>query len=185
MSAGPLKLDNLIAIVDVNNHAGRRPLDRGAGLRAAAGKWEAFGWHVQRVDGNDIDAVVEAFDRRARSGSPSRASIICDTKMGKGVPFLETREKSHFLRVERERMAAGARGARCQPAGGSRAGGPHEHAAAPHAARAGRGRQQQKKPRLTTSAMIASLAGEGQRTRPAPFGHALVEAAKTGPRSSA
>ena len=32
-------------------------------------------------------------------------------------------------------------------------------------------------PRLTTSAMIASLAAEGQRTSPAPFGRALVEAA--------
>jgi len=37
------------------------------------------------------------------------------------------------------------------------------------------------KPRLTTSAMIASIAGEGQRTKPAPFGHALVAAAKERP----
>jgi transketolase len=37
------------------------------------------------------------------------------------------------------------------------------------------------KPRLTTSAMIASLAAEGQRTKPAPFGHALVELAKSRP----
>ena len=37
------------------------------------------------------------------------------------------------------------------------------------------------KPRLTTSAMIASLAGEGQRTSPAPFGRALVEVAKNRP----
>jgi transketolase len=37
------------------------------------------------------------------------------------------------------------------------------------------------KPRLTTSAMIASIAGEGQKTRPAPFGHALVELARTRP----
>ncbi|KYO50016.1 transketolase family protein [Tistrella mobilis] len=37
------------------------------------------------------------------------------------------------------------------------------------------------RPRLTTSAMIASLAAEGQRTEPAPFGHALVELAKTRP----
>lgn len=37
------------------------------------------------------------------------------------------------------------------------------------------------KPRLTTSAMIASIAGEGQRTRPAPFGHALVACAQTDP----
>ncbi|MFL9960750.1 transketolase family protein [Paraburkholderia sediminicola] len=35
-----------------------------------------------------------------------------------------------------------------------------------------------KKPRLKTSAMIASIAGEGQITRPAPFGHALVELAR-------
>ncbi|WP_246791984.1 transketolase family protein [Burkholderia perseverans] len=35
-----------------------------------------------------------------------------------------------------------------------------------------------KKPRLKTSAMIASIAGEGQLTRSAPFGHALVELAR-------
>lgn len=40
---------------------------------------------------------------------------------------------------------------------------------------------QPPKKRLTTSAMIASLASEGQRTKPAPFGHALVEAAKNRP----
>ena len=37
------------------------------------------------------------------------------------------------------------------------------------------------KPRLTTSAMIASLAGPDQRTRPAPFGHALAALAETRP----
>src|SRR5947208_7229015 len=39
----------------------------------------------------------------------------------------------------------------------------------------------QGKPRLTTSAMIASIASEGQRTKPAPFGHALVELARSRP----
>ena len=34
------------------------------------------------------------------------------------------------------------------------------------------------KPRLTTSSMIASIAAEGQKTKPAPFGHALVELAR-------
>jgi transketolase len=37
------------------------------------------------------------------------------------------------------------------------------------------------KPRLTTSAMIASIAAEGQKTKPAPFGHALVDLARTRP----
>lgn len=39
----------------------------------------------------------------------------------------------------------------------------------------------EKKPRLTTSAMIASIASEGQKTRPAPFGHALVAQAEKRP----
>jgi transketolase len=39
----------------------------------------------------------------------------------------------------------------------------------------------QDKPRLTTSAMIASLAGDGQRTSPAPFGRALIEVARERP----
>jgi transketolase len=38
-----------------------------------------------------------------------------------------------------------------------------------------------KKPRLKTSAMIASIAAEGQKTKPAPFGHALVALAKERP----
>ena len=37
------------------------------------------------------------------------------------------------------------------------------------------------KPRLKTSAMIASIASEGQRTKPAPLGHALVELARSRP----
>ncbi|MTJ81115.1 MAG: transketolase family protein [Telmatospirillum sp.] len=39
----------------------------------------------------------------------------------------------------------------------------------------------EKKPRLTTSAMIASIAQEGQRTKPAPFGHALAKLAENRP----
>ena len=63
-------------------------------------KWEAFGWHAQRVDGNDIDALVQAFDTARTLDEPKPRVIICDTKMAKGVPFLEAPEKSHFLRVE-------------------------------------------------------------------------------------
>ena len=60
----------------------------------------AFGWHAQRVDGNDIAALVKAFDTARTLPDKKPRVIICDTKMAKGVPFLEAREKSHFLRVE-------------------------------------------------------------------------------------
>jgi transketolase len=55
---------------------------------------------VQRVDGNDIAAVRTAFDAARAETVPQPRVIICDTRMAKGVPFLEERERNHFLRVE-------------------------------------------------------------------------------------
>ena len=52
------------------------------------------------VNGNDLDALVPAFDTARELNDPRPRVIICDTKMAKGVPFLERREKTHFLRVE-------------------------------------------------------------------------------------
>jgi transketolase len=63
-------------------------------------KLKAFGWFVQRVDGNDLDAVVAAFDAANSDPTPRPRMIVADTLMGKGVPFLEQREKNHFIRVE-------------------------------------------------------------------------------------
>ena len=100
MSAGSFKLDNLIGIVDVNNQQADGPSTKVLCFEPLAPKFEAFGWHVQRVNGNDIDALVEAFDTARELSEQKPRIIICDTKMAKGVPFLEQRESNHFLRVE-------------------------------------------------------------------------------------
>lgn len=68
-------------------------------------KFEAFGWHVQRIDGNDMEAVVTALDAARNLTEPVPRVIICDTKMAKGIPFLEERERNHFLRVEAHEWA--------------------------------------------------------------------------------
>ena len=100
MSAGHWKLDNLICLVDVNRMQADGPSTGVLNSEPLAPKWDAFGWFVQRVDGNDIPALVQAFDAARNLAEPKPRVIICDTKMAKGVPFLEAREKSHFLRVE-------------------------------------------------------------------------------------
>ena len=41
-----------------------------------------------------------AFDAARANKEPKPRIVICDTKMAKGVPFLEERERNHFLRVE-------------------------------------------------------------------------------------
>jgi transketolase len=100
MSAGSFKLDNLIGIVDVNGMQADGASLGVLNFEPLAPKFEAFNWFVQRVDGNDIDALVEAFDTARNHAGPEPRVIICDTKMAKGVPFLEERERNHFLRVE-------------------------------------------------------------------------------------
>ena len=100
LSAAHHKLDNLIAIVDINNMQADGPSTQMMGFEPLKEKLEAFGWFTQRIDGNDLDAVVAAFDAAKAHQGPQPRMIIADTLMGKGVPFLETRDKSHFIRVD-------------------------------------------------------------------------------------
>lgn len=100
MAAAHHALSNLICLVDINNQQADGPSSKVLGFEPLADKWAAFGWHVQRVDGNDLAAVLQAFDT-ARALADARPRVILfDTLMGKGVPFLEQREKNHFIRVD-------------------------------------------------------------------------------------
>ena len=105
MSAAHWKLGNLVCLVDVNRMQADGVSTSVMNFEPLADKWQAFGWHVQRVDGNDIPALVRAFDAARELAEPKPRIIICDTKMAKGVPFLEAREKSHFIRVEAHEWA--------------------------------------------------------------------------------
>ncbi len=100
MSAAHHQLANIITLVDINNQQADGNSNCVLGFEPLADKWEAFGWFVQRVDGNDLAAVLAAFDAaRACENSQPRV-ILFDTLMGKGIPFLEQREKNHFIRVD-------------------------------------------------------------------------------------
>jgi transketolase len=102
MSAHHHRLGNLTAMVDINALQADGPTAGVLHIEPVVDKWAAFGWYVQRVDGNDMDALLAAFDRvTERAGETGTPSVIlCDTKIGRGVPLLETREKAHFMRIE-------------------------------------------------------------------------------------
>ncbi|MBP7520710.1 MAG: transketolase [Leptothrix sp. (in: Bacteria)] len=100
MGAAHHRLDNLICLVDINNQQADGPSSKVLGFEPLADKWAAFGWFVQRVDGNDLPAVLTAFDAARQCPEAKPRVILFDTLMGKGVPFLETREKNHFIRVD-------------------------------------------------------------------------------------
>ncbi|HCQ9568889.1 TPA: transketolase [Acinetobacter baumannii] len=100
MSASHWKLDNLIAIIDVNNQQADGHSSEILAFEPIVDRWQSFGWYTQRVDGNDMEALLEAFDQARNYKGTCPRVIICDTKMGKGVSFLESREKTHFIRVD-------------------------------------------------------------------------------------
>jgi transketolase len=100
MGAAHHALANLICLVDINNQQADGQSSKVLGFEPLADKWAAFGWHVQRVDGNDLPAVLKAFDTARHLAEAKPRVILFDTLMGKGVPFLEQREKNHFIRVD-------------------------------------------------------------------------------------
>ncbi|MFZ7090211.1 transketolase [Primorskyibacter sp. 2E233] len=105
MSAAQHKLGNLICVVDFNNQQADGPTRDALATTPEAPKWQAFGWHAQEVDGNDLPAVVAAFDAARALTTDQPRVIICNTKMCKGVPFLEARESNHFVRVDSDEWA--------------------------------------------------------------------------------
>ena len=88
MFAGAKGLDNLCFIVDYNFVQSEGSMDKVMSLEPLMDKMASFGFACQEVDGNDIAALLAAYDHaRATKGRPS--FIKANTLMGKGVPSLE------------------------------------------------------------------------------------------------
>lgn len=88
MLAGKYRLGNLIGIIDRNNIQIDGITDKVMPLDDLKAKWEAFGWHVMEVDGNDIEAVIDAC-HMARAITDQPVMLIAYTVPGKGVDFME------------------------------------------------------------------------------------------------
>lgn len=88
MFAGKYKLHNLIAIVDRNNIQIDGSTEDVMPLEDLKGKWESFGWHVQEINGNNIESIIDAA-AMARSITNRPSVIIAHTVPGKGVDFME------------------------------------------------------------------------------------------------
>ena len=99
MAAAHHRLDRLFAFIDCNNQQADGPPRQVLNVEPVQEKWQAFGWDTQRINGNDIRAIVDAIDSaKKKIGKPH--AIVLDTLMGKGVRTFEEREKNHFIRVD-------------------------------------------------------------------------------------
>lgn len=88
MLAAKYNLHNLIAIVDRNNIQIDGNTENIMPLENLREKWESFGWHVQEIDGHNIESIIDACSM-ARAVVEKPSVIIAHTIPGKGVPFME------------------------------------------------------------------------------------------------
>ncbi len=88
MLVGKEKLTNLTAFIDRNNIQIDGPTEVVMPLEDLRAKWEAFGWHVLEINGNDVEAVIDAC-HMAKAIVEKPVIIIAHTIPGKGVDFME------------------------------------------------------------------------------------------------
>ncbi|KEI13531.1 transketolase [Clostridium novyi] len=101
MAAAHYKLDNLTAFIDYNglqidgktsDVMGSDPLDA---------KFEAFGWHVITIDGNDLEEIIKAIEE-AKNTKEKPTMILAKTVKGKGVSFMENVASWHGTTPSKE-----------------------------------------------------------------------------------
>lgn len=96
MLAGKYKLSQLVVFVDRNNIQIDGPTEEVMPLEDLHAKWESFGWHVQEIDGHNVESIIDAVDMaKAISNRPS--VIIAHTIPGKNVEFMEYDYKWHGI----------------------------------------------------------------------------------------
>ena len=96
MFAAHHKVDNLVAMTDVNGQQIDGTTDDVAGLGDLEAKWRAFGWETIWADGHDMDKIVEAFGKASElKGKGKPVMILFKTVMGQGVDFMAGTHKWH------------------------------------------------------------------------------------------
>jgi transketolase len=101
MLAAKFKLNNIIGIIDRNNIQIDGPTETVMPLENLKEKWEAFGWHVIDIDGNNIEAVIDAC-AMGRAVVEKPVMIIAHTIPGKGVDFMEYDFRWHGMPPNQE-----------------------------------------------------------------------------------
>ena len=93
MSADKFKSNNLIAIVDYNKVAQDNITKDLKDLEPLENKWKAFNWDVHRINGHDMQAIMDVLKLPMHPEKPR--VIIADTVKGKGVSFMEGKTAWH------------------------------------------------------------------------------------------
>ena len=96
MYAAGHKMDNLIATIDYNGRQIDGDVEDVLSLGNLKQKWQAFGWEVLEVDGHDMQALIDIFDKaKSLRGNGKPIVILMKTEMGQGVDYMMGTHKWH------------------------------------------------------------------------------------------
>lgn len=98
MYAAAKKVDNLISTVDVNGQQIDGSTDSVLSLGDLKGKWQAFGWDVLTMNGNQMEEVVNTLKKaQSHTGKGKPVVILMKTEMGAGVDYMMGSHKWHGI----------------------------------------------------------------------------------------
>lgn len=95
MAAGQFRVGRLIAIIDRNQLSIDGPTEELMGVEPIEDKFEAFRWRVNRIDGHDLDAILDAFAELDDNPDAPPQLIVADTVKGRGVRRMELDKNWH------------------------------------------------------------------------------------------
>jgi transketolase len=101
--AGTYKLNNLIALVDLNRLGQSQATAFGHELGIYRKRFEAFGWRVEDVDGHDVEEILEVLSGVGLNDQP--LVILAKTYKGAGVSFLQDKDGWHGKTLSKEEAA--------------------------------------------------------------------------------
>ena len=93
MAAPNLSLENLYVIIDKNNFQQTGSNKEIMNLRNLKDKWSSFGWSTDEIDGHNINALYDYFNKNNNIGKPK--ALIANTIKGKGFTFSENNNDWH------------------------------------------------------------------------------------------
>lgn len=106
MFAAANKVDNLISAIDLNGQQIDGPTDKVLNMGDLRAKWEAFGWTVLEMDGNNIEEVVATLKHaQSLTGQGKPIMILMHTVMGYGVDFMAGTHKWHGVAPNDDQLA--------------------------------------------------------------------------------
>lgn len=98
--AGIYKVNQLIALVDVNRLGQSEPIPLGHDMEAYRKRFEAFNWRTEVIDGHDMNEILEVLGAAGLGNQP--LAILAKTYKGRGITPIEDKEAWHGKALSRE-----------------------------------------------------------------------------------